>query len=505
MADHLEEQRESELIIGLVAAAGTENSLVIDLLKERLGRAGYKIFVVKVSKDVIPSLVNVPEHNDDHFARISSLMNAGNEARANANNDAVLALGTTTRISAKRERNADESGQALRKTAVIIDSLKRPEEVEVLRRVYPSGFILMGIHEVEARRLHYLTASLGITEANALKLIERDGEESKVEHGQRVNKTFHLADFFVRISESHDRLRSDIKRIVELWFGNPFITPTFDEHAMFMAFAAGLRSADLSRQVGAVVTQDMQILATGANDCPRAGGGLYWPTRQENGCIEDIPNGRDYTRPSGDSNRAEQDQIIERIVTEGESAQYGLDGSKLRKLLETSRIRDLTEYGRVVHAEMEAMLSCARCGASTVGATLYCTTFPCHNCAKHIIAAGIKRVVYVEPYPKSKTRKFHDDSIATGKQGEAGGLVRFSPFVGIGPRRFFDLFSMQLGSTYPLVRKDNATGKCVEWKIESAQLRIQMNPVSYLELEAQACALFGQLSKPHQNENAYNQ
>jgi deoxycytidylate deaminase len=499
MTDHLNNQLESELIIGLVTAVGTETSLVIDLLKECLGRAGYDVFIVKISKDVIPLLVEVPAHNNDHFARIGGLMDAGNEARAKANYDAILALGATTRIFAKREKNEDESGQALCKTAVIIDSLKRSEEVATLRRVYPSGFLLLGIHEVEARRLHYLTASLGMTEANALKLIERDGEESKLEHGQRVNKTFHLADFFVRISESHDRLRFDIKRIVELWFGNPFITPTFDEHAMFMAFAAGLRSADLSRQVGAVVTQDMQILAAGANDCPRAGGGLYWPTRQENGCIADAPNGRDYTRRDGDSNRAEQNRIIERIVTEGESAEYGLNGGKLRRLLEKSRIRDLTEYGRVVHAEMEAMLSCARCGASTVGATLYCTTFPCHNCAKHIIAAGIRRVVYVEPYPKSKTREFHDDAIAAGKRGEAGNLVKFSPFVGIGPRRFFDLFSMQLGSTYPLVRKNNGTGERVEWRIESAQLRIQMNPVSYLDLEAQACALFGSLAGKQPN------
>lgn len=494
MADYLNNQLESELIIGLVTAVGTETSLVIDLLKECLGRAGYDMFIVKISKDVIPLLIQVPVHSNDHFARIGSLMDAGNEARAKANDDAILALGATTRIFAKREKYQDESGQALCKTAVIIDSLKRPEEVETLRRVYPSGFILMGIHEVEARRLHHLMATLGITKANALKLIERDGEESKVEHGQRVNKTFHLADFFVRISESRDRLRFDIKRIVELWFGNPFITPTFDEHAMFMAFAAGLRSADVSRQVGAVVTRDMQILATGANDCPRAGGGLYWPTRQKNGCISDAPNGRDHTRSDGDSNRAEQNRIIERIVTEGEGPEYGLDGAKLRNLLAKSRIRDLTEYGRVVHAEMEAMLSCARCGASTVGATLYCTTFPCHNCAKHIIAAGIKRVVYVEPYPKSKTREFHDDAIVTGEKGEAGDLVKFSPFVGIGPRRFFDLFSMQLGSTYPLVRKDNETGKCREWKIESAQLRIQMNPISYLDLEAQACAMFGTMA-----------
>jgi deoxycytidylate deaminase len=294
----------------------------------------------------------------------------------------------------------------------------------------------------------------------------------------------------VQISDSRDRLRGNIKRIVELWFGNPFVTPTFDEHAMFLAFAAGLRSADLSRQVGAVVARDSQILATGANDCPQVGGGLYWPTRQDNGCTEDVPRGRDYMRPEGDSNRAEQNRIIDRIVEEGGEQEYGLDRVKLRKLLERSRIRDLTEYGRVVHAEMEALLSCARNRSSTIGATLYSTTFPCHNCAKHIIAAGIMRVVYVEPYPKSKTLEFHNDSISTGRPGEPGGLVKFEPFVGIGPRRFFDLFSMHLGSTYSLIRKHNETGKPVEWSIEKSQLRIQMKPVSYVELEAQACARF---------------
>ena len=46
---------------------------------------------------------------------------------------------------------------------------------------------------------------------------------------------------------------------------------------MFMAFASALRSADLSRQIGAVIAHDNEIIATGANDCPKSGGGLYWP------------------------------------------------------------------------------------------------------------------------------------------------------------------------------------------------------------------------------------
>ena len=229
------------------------------------------------------------------------------------------------------------------------------------------------------------------------------------------------------------------------------------------------------------MTKDSQILSTGANDCPKAGGGLYWPVRlPETGCIGDISEGRDYRRAAGDSNRAEQVRIIKQIVDEGTKPEYGLNGESLHKLLDRSVIRDLTEYGRVVHAEMEALLSCSRNGLSTVGTTLFCTTFPCHNCAKHIVAAGVQRVVYVEPYPKSKAIQFHNDSIATTDLGSEDGKVKFDAFVGIGPRRFFDLFSMQLGSSYPLIRKEDETGRVKDWNIETAQLRIQMKPVSYL-------------------------
>ncbi len=139
----------------------------------------------------------------------------------------------------------------------------------------------------------------------------------------------------------------------------------------------------------------------------------------------------------------------------------------------------------------KSLLSCSRNGLSTVDATLYCTTFPCHNCAKHIVAAGVDRVVYVEPYPKSKAFQFHDDSIATTGLDSQDGKVKFDAFVGIGPRRFFDLFSMRLGSSYPLIRKDNETGKAMKWNIETARLRIQMKPASYLDLEAEAVKMFG--------------
>jgi len=60
---------------------------------------------------------------------------------------------------------------------------------------------------------------------------------------------------------------------------------------------------------------------------------------------------------------------------------------------------------------MDAILSAARTGHSTVGGRLFVTTFPCHYCARHIVSSGIDEVQYIEPYPKSQALGLHADSI----------------------------------------------------------------------------------------------
>lgn len=52
----------------------------------------------------------------------------------------------------------------------------------------------------------------------------------------------------------------------------------------------------------------------------------------------------------------------------------------------------------VLHAEANAITKVARSNNSSEGATLYVTSSPCIECAKLIIQAGIKRVVYANPY-----------------------------------------------------------------------------------------------------------
>jgi dCMP deaminase len=53
---------------------------------------------------------------------------------------------------------------------------------------------------------------------------------------------------------------------------------------------------------------------------------------------------------------------------------------------------------RTIHAEMNAILQCAKFGVPTEGAEMYVTHFPCLPCSKAIIQAGIKAVYYANDY-----------------------------------------------------------------------------------------------------------
>lgn len=476
--------RDGELIIGVVSAVGTETKRVTDPLKDRLKGFGYKVEEIRVSS-ILPITATPPTEHE----RIQALMQAGDALRKSSNNNAILATGVAKEISRIRENQAP-------KRAYIINSLKHPREVELLRKIYGDGFYLIGIHADEKRRHKYLTDDKGCTQAQAKELIKNDEDES-FDHGQKTRDTYHLADFFLNLGKNDDQVKSRIQRFLELIFSHPYKNPTFDEFAMFMAFNSSVRSGDLSRQVGAIISRDKQIIATGTNDVPQSGGGLYWAEVDPiSGEVIDLPDGKDYTR-EGDSNKQAQaeiaQEIAQKLLSEGVvSADKELD---LNRVLKESKISDLTEFGRVVHAEMDALLSCSRAGIPTSGTTLYCTTFPCHNCAKHIIASGIERVVYVEPYPKSRALDFHSESIQLKSEfdssSEDSKLVAFEPFIGVGPRRFLDLFSMSLGTGSKLRRKNN-DGSTLDWDKTTAPIRTPLIPKSYVDIEKSASAIWNE-------------
>jgi deoxycytidylate deaminase len=300
----------------------------------------------------------------------------------------------------------------------------------------------------------------------------RGESEIGEEFGQNVEDTFPIADMVINTSD-HAAMTGSIQRTIELLFGNVFITPDQDEQGMYFARAAALRSASLARQVGAAICRrDGTVVALGMNEVPKAGGGVYWPLDEE--------DGRDFHRGHDTSDRMRENvfaEILQRLKDAGwlNEKQARLQVGELvaealhtgpRPPMKGAQLFGTIDYVRAVHAEMAAITDAVRHGVSTIGCTLYTTTFPCHDCAKHIVAAGIDRVVYIEPYRKSLVKELYPDSVAVDPADQCDRKVRFEPFVGVAPRRYSDLFGLAA------MKRKSKDGALLQWKRAEAVPRL---------------------------------
>lgn len=478
----VEYAKDCELVIGLASPVGVNHDDVESRLKDIFSQFNYYVNYIHLSELVAKHFDKHPPEGLNEAQRLDWAMKTGTELRKKYGQGDLYSLMAMDEINLYRDSD-NKTVLPRKRTVHVIRSLKHAEEVNTLRQVYGQGFFLLGVSASTKSKKHYLRELKGVEDESELnRLILRDDKEND-NLGQQTRNVFQLADAFVT-TDDNTRLSKQLGRIVDLLFSHPYQPPTEEEYAMFMAYAASLRSADLSRQVGAVLTNNMgDIVSTGANDVPKFGGGLYWPG--EDDC-------RDYVRKE-DSNEKQRNEIMEDVL----EAIFGigieqeeLDSYKIK--LSKTRIGDLTEFGRAVHAEMEALLQASRNGISIRGAKLYTTTFPCHNCAKHIVVAGTKEVVYIEPYPKSFATTLHDDSI-NDSESSVSNKVNFRQFVGIGPRKFIDLFSMNLGSGRKIKRKEK--GEIVNWSRGTAELRMPMSPLSYLESETDKVNLLSSLTR----------
>jgi cytidine deaminase len=157
-------------------------------------------------------------------------------------------------------------------------------------------------------------------------------------------------------------------------------------------------------------------------------------------------------------------------------------------ITEKALLRDIIEFMRAVHAEMAAISSVAKRGVSIDGCVMYVTTFPCHECARHIVVIGISEVYFIDPYPKSRVPEMFEDSIVVDR--EAKGKIPFRAFTGIAPRLYADAF------TAPNRRDGN---KWVDWEVQRTRQmpRKSASPNMYLEKEDEALNLLdGRMSEP---------
>ena len=463
-------RRSSELVIAFAGPIGCGVRPIIEETKNLLLARGYVDVVhVKLSNFLQNALdeqtIKLPEKlsgasETEKYKRYRRLQEAGKELRKKTKNRAILAEYAVQTIVLDRMSKAESDITEVTndnevivpdRIAYLIDQVKRPEEVELLRAVYRNLFYLIGVTRIKERRVTELTNE-GLRVDEIPRLMEIDRSEDK-EDGQQLDKTLHLSDYFIRNDSVTVEDRSKkIDRVLALLHGDQSITPNDYEQGMYAAYAAGLRSACLSRQVGAsIVSQSGEILATGCNDVPRAGGGLYSASspssdmrcvhHQDQICFNDV-----YKRKLREEISGEVDSYLGSLSRDGKPfILQPIEKMQLAEIIyEKTRLGSLIEFSRSVHAEMDAIVSLARKGGGVLDAILFTTTFPCHSCARHIVAAGISKVFYIEPYEKSMAKDLHYDAIAFEVEdvGATSGSpkVKFLHFEGVSPRKFQSFF-----------------------------------------------------------------
>ena len=506
---HSTDQR-PELVFALVGAAGTRLDDLEIRLKNELATFGYKTVDIRLSKLLENFTGRTAQRGASEYDRIMHYQDMGDKFRRDFQRGDALALASIAEIRAERAKISGSPDDFAPAHAYILHQLKHPHEVDLLRKVYRSCFLLIAGHAPQDLRIKKLEEQMALKaglpgkgttfKSEATKVILRDEKEDNDDYGQNVRDAFPKADFFSNLGIYSGEWA--VGRFVNLIFGHPFCTPSPDEYAMYQACTVSLRSSDNNRQVGAVIvnlsrdekerSKNTDIIANGMNEVPRRGGGFYWD--------QDTPDNRDQALLRSGEDRASEikisalTELIDKIIQKkwlqkGVAASVSRDlAGELLKDLKGTQFLNIGEFSRPVHAEMAALIDAARRGVAVDGHSMYVTTFPCHNCVKHIIAAGIRRVIYLEPYPKSRADYLYGEEInlqSVDGKDDGSGKVTFVSFTGIAPRKYQQLFSMS--------DRGSKSGNTIEkWEDQKAQhllspLYVPKNAsLLYLEAERQA-------------------
>jgi dCMP deaminase len=235
----------------------------------------------------------------------------------------------------------------------VIDSIRHPAEVEVLRRK-ADRFQLIWVDAPAAARLERMKARGRAGDASTLEgLREQEGRElgSDDPAAQQLLAVRDMADVVIENDGTIAELRQKLQAILEdsLFFERP----SWDAYFMSIARVVATRSNCVKRKVAAVITRDRRIVSTGYNGTPRGARNC-----NEGGC------------PRCNS--------------------FAEGGTRLDECL-------------CSHGEENAITQVAYHGVSVRDATLYTTFSPCLICTKMIINAGIVEVVYNAHYPMGET------------------------------------------------------------------------------------------------------
>lgn len=418
---------EKPFVVGLTAPFGSGCTVAGNLLERELGykHVRFSLLIREEWEKLKPE--QAPTRKE--------LQLLGNHLRKTAGDPGYLAARNIQLLREDKEQSFSR---------IVFDGIKNLGEIETLKEEFGRNFYLMSLECPPSQRwerLQKLYEENGLSFVNFNEDNERDRRE-EYSTGQQVELCVDKADVLLTndADVSLDALKEKLINTIRLVTGE---TPRYAEPVeiyMNVAYSAAHASKCLKRQVGAVIVEAApgskgDIVGHGFNENPTGTDPCVeereYGADPEQGipgkCFRDIVRLESFVQLAQRKGRCPNCGEVLAEPT-NETPPWLCNNNKCNVDLEDffwpERAMTLCT---AIHAEVAAIMSA---GKRARGGTLYTTAFPCFQCAEKIIHAGIKNIVFTEPYP---------DIRAAGRLDIAG--IAVARFEGVRSSRFDEIFS----------------------------------------------------------------
>ena len=282
---------------------------------------------------------------------------------------------------------------------ICIDSFRNPLEIMYFKENY-LNFYTFAIKASDTKRRERLGSKFNTNQLANLDEIEYPRKTVSIDkyYKQNVQKCIEIADIHIDNNQNEQKLYLQIVKYIALIIHPGLVTPTAIERSMQFAYLAKFNSGCLSRQVGAIITDDQYVVkAVGWNEVP---------VGQTPCALRDL-------RDLCSQKNPDRFSVFEQTNSSFLSAMNHINNTTLYESLCGRNFcfcfKDVYNaiegeknqvYTRSLHAEENAFLVNSKNGGTGIkGGKLFVTASPCELCSKKSYQLGIKDIYYIDPYP----------------------------------------------------------------------------------------------------------
>lgn len=303
----------------------------------------------------------------------------------------------------------------LKPCCVVINSLKNSLEMNYFKQRY-SAFYMVSVSRPDDIRKQKIKKNYKNKFDKVLEIDENEykGEQREF-YKQDVSNCIQKSDIHLFNVDENDlqklkiyesglflipSIKHQIVNYLALILHPGIITPSPIERCMQMAYTAKYNSGCISRQVGAVITDEFySIKAIGWNNTPE--GHIPCLLKSVRYALNNESNDIFYSNYERnrksflDTIKKDYNSIESNLNLKGRNVSYCF-----KSIINSYQEGKNQVHTRSLHAEENAFLQIAKYGGQGIkGGFLFSTASPCELCAKKAYQLGVKRIFYIDPYP----------------------------------------------------------------------------------------------------------